>query len=363
MVLSSFLIAFAASALACVAVIATGHIHGRYTNDEVSSQPQKFHERAVPRVGGAALFVGLAVGGAWFGVSGDGGLYMAKWAGLAALPVFLGGFFEDLTKRVTARDRLLLSFLSAAIVYYELGVQVTRLGSPWFDQNILTYPGVSLILTLVMIGGVAHSTNLIDGFHGLLGGFALLVLLSFSIVAHNLNDYSLFMYCIIFGGALLGVLVFNFPLGRIFFGDGGAYLTGFFLALFSVLLVKNSPMVSPWYPLTMLIYPVFETLFSIVRKTMWSNSSAMEPDQFHLHMLIHHSLHKKTKISRKWCNPTTSVVILASLAPKMVLATVFSSSTEVLIIIAVTFCVLYILVYRMLSVLCSDNLEDESVNL
>ena len=363
MVFSSFLIAFTASALACVAVIATVRIHGRYTNDEVSSQPQKFHERAVPRVGGAALFVGLAVGGAWFGMGGDGGLYMAKWAGLAALPVFLGGFVEDLTKRVTARDRLLLSFLSAAIVYYELGVQVTRLGSPWFDQNILTYPGVSLVLSLVMIGGVAHSTNLIDGFHGLLGGFAVFVLLFFSIVAHNLNDYSLFMYCVIFGGALLGVLVFNFPLGRIFLGDGGAYLVGFLLALFSVLLVKNSSMVSPWYPLTMLIYPVFETLFSIVRKTMRSNSSAIEPDQFHLHMLIHQSLYKKAKISRKWCNPVTSAVILVVLVPKMILATMAVASTEVLVTVAVGFCVLYILVYRMLSVICSDNSEDESVSL
>ena len=69
MVLSSFLIAFAASALACVAVIATGHIHGRYTNDEVSSQPQKFHERAVPRVGGAALFVEVTSDRQYFAVA------------------------------------------------------------------------------------------------------------------------------------------------------------------------------------------------------------------------------------------------------------------------------------------------------
>ena len=357
MVLGSFFSAFLASLACCLVIIGTRRFHRVYTDDEVSNEPQKFHSRPVPRIGGIALLIGLIGGGAWFGIGEDGVLYMAKWAGLAALPVFLGGLFEDLTRRVTARDRLLLSFLSAVIVYYELGVQVTRLGNPWFDLNVLEYPGVSLVLTVVMIGGVAHSTNLIDGFNGLLGGFGLLVLTTFLITTHNLNDYSLFMYCVIFSGALAGVVMLNFPTGRIFFGDGGAYLIGFLLAVFSVLLIKNSSTVSPWYPLVILIYPVFETLFSIFRKIVVEKRSAMEPDDSHLHMLLYKVLVQETELPQSWCNPTTSMIILVFLVPKMFLATWFCSTTEVLVIIAVGFSVLYVLIYKRLLVALSDHSE------
>jgi UDP-N-acetylmuramyl pentapeptide phosphotransferase/UDP-N-acetylglucosamine-1-phosphate transferase len=60
-------------------------------------------------------------------------------------------------------------------------------------------------------------------------------------------------------------LIWNYPRGKIFLGDGGAYLLGFWLAELSVLLVVRHPEVSPWFPMLLLVYPIFETLFSMYR--------------------------------------------------------------------------------------------------
>jgi len=91
-------------------------------------------------------------------------------------------------------------------------------------------------------------------------------------------------------GALLGFLVWNYPAGKIFMGDGGAYLLGFWLAELSVLLVVRNPDVSPWFPLLLLAYPVVDTLFSIYGRFVLRGRSAGHADAMHLHQLIYRRL-------------------------------------------------------------------------
>ena len=97
----------------------------------------------------------------------------------------------------------------------------------------------------------------------------------------------LVIYISIVLGGLVGIFFLNFPNGKIFLGDGGAYLIGFILALIALLLVKSSNTVSPWFPFLVLIYPVFETLFSMYRKNVIRNIPMSSPDGAHLHMLVY----------------------------------------------------------------------------
>ena len=53
--------------------------------------------------------------------------------------------------------------------------------------------------------------------------------------------------------AVPGFPVWNFPSRKIFPGDGGAYLVGFWLAELSVLLVVRNPDVSAWFPLVLMV--------------------------------------------------------------------------------------------------------------
>jgi UDP-N-acetylmuramyl pentapeptide phosphotransferase/UDP-N-acetylglucosamine-1-phosphate transferase len=88
-------------------------------------------------------------------------------------------------------------------------------------------------------------------------------------------------------GAIGGFLLWNYPRGLIFLGDGGAYLIGFVIAELSVLLVARNPSVSAWFPLLLSFYPIFETLFTMYRRIVIGKRHPGLPDAAHLHQLIY----------------------------------------------------------------------------
>ena len=102
--------------------------------------------------------------------------------------------------------------------------------------------------------------------------------------------------------ALLGFFLVNWPLGRIFLGDAGAYLVGFWIATTLVLLVNRHPEVSVWFPAALLGYPMFETLFSIYRRRLFHHTRHNEPDNKHIHHLIHALI--KARLAGLGCSNT-----------------------------------------------------------
>ncbi|KDC12999.1 carboxymuconolactone decarboxylase family protein, partial [Bordetella bronchiseptica E012] len=83
-----------------------------------------------------------------------GGLFVA------ALPVFVAGLLEDITKDIGASKRLLAAFASAAIAWWLLG-GVSRVGIAPVDWVLSFWP-VSLIFTMFAVGGCTHALNIVD---------------------------------------------------------------------------------------------------------------------------------------------------------------------------------------------------------
>jgi UDP-GlcNAc:undecaprenyl-phosphate/decaprenyl-phosphate GlcNAc-1-phosphate transferase len=341
-----FFVSFISSLIATLIIIKTERLHHKLSHDHDLIGVQKFHELPVSRIGGLALVVGLIIGGYYFASRNDETMHFMYWAGIAAIPVFVGGLAEDFFKRVSARSRLILAFLSASIAYYELDPGLKVINWEWFDSTILALPGVSLALTLVMVGGVAHATNIIDGFNGLLNGFALLSLFVFGSISYQTGDLTLLSTIIIMAGSLSGLFLFNYPKGLIFTGDGGAYLIGFLLAIISLLILKRNPEVSPWFPLLVMIYPVFETIFSIYRKKFLRGMSPGIPDGIHLHMLIYKRVVPRFgAFARKHPNPSTSPIIWGFSLLSLVPSFFWWKETWVMILGVVVFCVVYVVFY------------------
>ncbi len=90
--------------------------------------------------------------------------------------------------------------------------------------------------------------------------------------------------------SILGIFLLNFPLGRIFIGDGGAYFLEAALALGLIKIYQESSL-SPWYVLLMLIYPVTDILASLVRRLI-SRKSTLEPDNKHF---LHHMILRRVE--------------------------------------------------------------------
>jgi len=127
-----------------------------------------------------------------------------------------------------------------------------------------------------------------------------------------------------------------FPKGKIFLGDGGAYLLGLVVALIGIFLAGKYEDISPWYVLAIFIYPVWEVVFSIIRKIS-IGLSPMKPDSYHIHMLIYRQITKN--------NPLTALFILFSIVPFMVFATIYANCSLCNIKIVMLFVVCYMLLY------------------
>lgn len=282
-----FLTAFFASVLAVWLIIRSEHLHHHLTADSDLDGVQKFHVVAVPRVGGLGILLGMLASATWLSLWLSVPPYQAWLLLMVAGPAFFGGITEDMTKRVGVLPRLLLTMLSAVAGYWFLGAALTRLDLPIIDRLLSDWWPLSLLLTAVAVGGVANAINLIDGYNGLAAMVAAGIALCLAFVGWVLHDDFMVVSCLSLAGALFGFLVWNFPFGRIFLGDGGAYFVGFLLAELSVLLVARHPHVSAWFPMLLLFYPVFETLFTIFRRMSLHARSPGHPDACHLHQMLY----------------------------------------------------------------------------
>lgn len=281
------ILAFFVSFFLTLLLIRFDHIHLRFSGDSDVSGVQKFHSNPVPRIGGVAILLSLCA--PVFLLRMNRPLLADTFSLLivSAMPAFLAGLAEDLTKRVGVVARLLCTGLAAILAYLLLGALLNRLDLPGVDTLLGAYWPFALLLTIVAVSGVSNAVNIIDGYNGLACMVCTMILAALGYVAYLVGDELIWNAAITLVGAVLGFMVWNWPGGMIFLGDGGAYLLGFLIAELSVMLVGRHLEVSAWFPLLLVIYPVFETLFSIYRKKILRGVSPGTPDGIHLHMLIH----------------------------------------------------------------------------
>ena len=341
--------AFLFSCLLTILVIRYRFIHEKVSADTDFDSPQKFHTVAVPRIGGAAIFLALLLGGSvrlifdW-----SSGILLLQILA-CSLPAFLSGFLEDVTKHISPLVRLIACFGSAMLAYWFLNTAVTSIAIPWIDP-ILSLPLVAGTLSCLMIAGLTNSYNIIDGFNGLACMVAIITLSAIGYVAFRNNDSTLVFIVVATIGSILGFFIWNYPRGLIFLGDGGAYLIGFWIGVLSILLIMRNPAVSPWFACLINIYPIFETLFSIWRKKFIKKMSPGMPDGTHLHMLIY------GRIAR-WINPNQSNALFTSNARTSPFLWILSSlavfpaaiwwkSTAILELCTLIFCLSYVYIYR-----------------
>lgn len=301
---SAVLAGAAVSFLACWVLVWTQAWHGRFTHDSASGV-QKFHTRPTPRVGGMGVMAGMVAVHT---------MAPAEWVALlgpmllAALPAFIFGVAEDLSKRVGPRLRLLATMGSGVLASFLTGTALGHTGLPWFDAALQAWWPLAVAFTAFAVGGVANAVNIVDGFNGLAGGLVIICLGALGVMAQQAGDPALAGVCLATAAVVLGFLLVNFPLGKIFLGDGGAYALGFWLAWLAVLLMERNPDVSPAAVLLACSYPVVEVVFSMLRRLKRAHP-AMHPDRLHLHSLV------KCRIARKRLVHWPAVMQNASVSP------------------------------------------------
>jgi UDP-N-acetylmuramyl pentapeptide phosphotransferase/UDP-N-acetylglucosamine-1-phosphate transferase len=345
----------AISTVACAFLLRWGRSGARLYGLDM---PQRFHAGHVPRLGGAAMLLATIAGWIWMvvaepllSVPTGFALVPAAAFGWAAVAI-LGsgaGLAEDLTHTLSPRWRLGATLLAGIAAVWLLDARIGRLDVPAIDQ-ILARPWLAAALTVVAIAGLPHAFNLIDGYNGLASSIAIICCLALAYVAMQVGDRHLAAVAVSLASATAGFLLWNYPRGLLFAGDGGAYLWGAVIALISILLVQRHPQVSAWFPMLLLSYPVLETAFSIYRKLVRGQSPGMA-DALHLHQLVYRRIVREVfegdDEARRMLmrNNRTSPYLWGFAMLTVVPAVLFWRNTYVLMAFCCGFVVLYVWAY------------------
>jgi UDP-N-acetylmuramyl pentapeptide phosphotransferase/UDP-N-acetylglucosamine-1-phosphate transferase len=263
----------------------------------------------------------------------------------AGMPAFLFGIAEDFTKQIGVVQRLLATMASGLLAWWITDYSLSRLDI-WGIDLLMQFTFFSVIFTAFAVGGVANSINIIDGFNGYASLTCTIAFIGFALIAIQVGDQNLAFVSLIMAASVWGFFWVNWPFGKLFLGDGGAYFLGFALAWIAVLLIERNQSISAFSALLICILPITEVLFSMFRRKV-RNEHPGKPDRLHFHSLL-----QRRYVSRwfvKWHNLARNSLVgilmgLVSLASAF-MANLIYDSTVYCVITSLLFVMGYVTVF------------------
>ena len=242
------------------------------------------------------------------------------------------------TKRILTQSIISICF----IILSDLTITNLRID---FLNFFLDIKFVSILFTLFCVLILINGNNFLDGLNTLVIGYYILVCLFLVMLSNNFEltiDPNINLLIII----LSTLFFFNF-FGKLYLGDSGAYLLGFYIAFFVIDFSLKNNSISPFFICFLLWYPAFENLFSIVRRIV-STKKIEAADQFHLHQMIYKFFIKKDLVKNIYFN--TLVANLINIYNLVIFSYFykFYSSTKILILGILFNISVYIILYSLI---------------
>ena len=215
----------------------------------------------------------------------------------------------------------------------------------FIDQLFIISP-IAILFTIFATTGVAHSFNVIDGLNGLSLGISLSTSFFLTVIAWITSDALIVLLCLVFFLSSLGLFLLNFPWGKIFLGDGGAYFQGHCLSWVAILLLERNAEITAWSILLIFFWPVVETVFSIYRR-LYKKKAASIADREHFHQLVFDKIRnfKFFHDNSTFANSFSTFLILPAFITPSLLALIFYNVTMNAAIVFLVLLALYIFTY------------------
>ena len=237
---------------------------------------RRLNRRAVPRLGGLALFFGIFVPALAFLPLGSETRGLLLGAAVATTV----GAIDDFRGLVWWEK--LGGQVAAAAIATGFGIWVHRFTFPVLGVHALP-EWVGIPLTILWIVAIMNMVNFLDGLDGLTAGVCAISGFTFCLIALSLERPQPALLAAVVFGACLGFLRHNFYPARIFMGDSGALLLGFTLGALSVQgLLKTAAVATLLFPLLVLAVPIIDTSF-VVAKRLKYRQPVYGADRSHLH--------------------------------------------------------------------------------
>ena len=256
--------------------------------------------------------------------------------------VFLIGLLSDLRVVISPFKRLIMQIIVIVFFVYifELQLLSTRI---IFLDTFLTNIYFSIFFTSFCLIILMNGSNFIDGLNSLvLVYYTIILIFIFKLdFSSSLNLKEAYWHFLIY--FLLILTIFNFC-KKFYLGDSGTYLLSFFTGFILIDTYNNNPTFSPFFVVLLLLYPCFENLFSIIRKSKL-NKSPINPDTKHLHHLVFFFIFKKFNKKKNFSNNFASIVINIYNLLLFYLGSLNINNSQYLIILIITSIIVYTITY------------------
>ena len=267
---------------------------------------RKIHTVVTPSMGGLPIFLGFIISIIIWSPLEE--LREIKFV-LSALGImFIIGFRDDLIN-LKAFQKLLGQVAAALIIIAVCEIRFTSLYGLFGIYEIPNY--LSYLISLFTIIVITNAFNLIDGIDGLAGSVGLVSSIFFGVWFYLAGMEAYSFVCFATLGALLAFLQFNWAPSKVFMGDTGSLLVGFFLSIITIKFISGNYVLDEGAPykfgasiapaVAVLIVPLYDTLRVFIKR-MLRGKSPMHPDKTHLHHIL----------LRLGCNHSQATSILAT---------------------------------------------------
>lgn len=269
----------------------------KYFHINEYKQVQRIHDAdlEISRLGGLIIFISIYF---WY-FNSDVDNELVDFVGhfmLFSLPLMLVSLKEDLFHNVKPIIRLLAIVVS---VYFLLASQ--RYGLPLIDMPVIgpfiNNSFYALIFFTIVLSGYVNGVNLIDGSNGISAVTIMASLSSICFLSYIQHDLLLLQASLLFVFFILIFAFFNYPWGKIFLGDSGAYFLGLMSGYLTIVFFARHPDIPTWGAVLILFYPSFEMIFSVIRK-LKNKKNPLYPDEDHLHLKLFYLIRYSIKRSR-----------------------------------------------------------------
>ena len=298
---------------------------------------QRVHEGEIPRLGGLIIYLFLAIFS--FFLTSLAFAQNLQISLLCLVPMMLITSKEDLTHNVDYKVRFLgLALSAAALIMYA----VTSL--PVVDHiivisDLFNSPVFSFVFFTLCLITLANGCNFIDGMNGLLGFYLLGALMSCMQLSYVAQDSFQAMPIALYASLTIFFLLVNYPWGKLFMGDAGAYLMALLIGVWVISFFGTHESISSWNAGLIFFYPIAEVIYSVIRK-LCQKKSPFHPDREHLHLKVFDILNTAMNKPRLANNLTTVFLAIFWLAPPLILPWVYDSQPMIataLVILSFTY--------------------------
>ena len=208
-----FFLNFIVSTFINYLILITIPFHINHSSDNRDG-PQKIHAQKVPRIGGLSIAAGFFLS---IFILEEYKRNFLQIICISSMPILFIGVLEDIKKNIKPKVRLFFAFISSWLIVFLSGYSITSVDLKLIDE-ILNINQISILLTILSIAAFSNAINIIDGLNGLALGSVLFMLLTINILSIYSGDQTLIIICSVMIGLILGLFIYNFPYGKIFFG-------------------------------------------------------------------------------------------------------------------------------------------------